>query len=71
MIKGFKIFGAIFFLLGISIVFNFFQGITGFAVYENANLNIGFLIGAWFVLTGILLLVYRKKQEANKEHERK
>jgi len=54
MIKGFKIFGAIFFLLGISIVFNFFQGIT-----------------AWFVLTGILLLVYRKKQEANKEHERK
>ena len=65
--KGFKIFGAIFFLLGISLIFNFFQGITGFVVSENASLNWGFIIGAWFILTGILLLAYRKKQEAKNE----
>jgi len=56
-----KIFGAIFFILGISIIFNAFQGITGFAVYENVDLNIGVVIGVWFVFTGILLFVYRKE----------
>lgn len=59
--KIFKIFGAIFFLFGISIIFNTFQGMTGFAVYEDVDLNIGFVIGIWFVLTGILLAVYRKR----------
>lgn len=60
---AFKLFGIFFLLVGITIVFNSFQGLTGFAIYEDANLNKGFIIGAWFVLTGILLAVYRKKEK--------
>ena len=58
--KLFKIFGIFFFLLGISVIFNTFQGMTGFVVYENVSLNAGVIIGIWFVITGILLIVYRK-----------
>jgi len=61
--KVFKISGLLFFLLGVTIVFNAFQGITGFVVYEDVDLNVGFIIGAWFILTGILLFVYRKAQD--------
>jgi len=58
--KLFKIFGIFFFLLGISVIFNTFQGMTGFVVFEDVNLNASVVIGIWFVLTGILLVVYRK-----------
>ena len=61
--KAFKFFGILFFLIGITVIFNSFQGITGFAVYEDVDVNAGYLIGAWFILTGILLVVYRKKEE--------
>lgn len=57
------IFGILFLLLGISIVFNTFQGLTGFAIYENVSLDKGFIIGAWFVFAGILLAVYRKQEK--------
>ena len=70
MNKIFKFFGIVFFLLGMTIIFNSFQGITGFSVYEDVNLNTGLFIGAWFVLCGILLLVYRRK-EANESGKRK
>ena len=60
--KTFKLFGALFFIIGITIVFNSSQGVTGFAVYENVDLKFGYIIGAWFVLTGIILFVYRKKK---------
>lgn len=63
---AFKLFGIFFLLIGITIVFNSFQGLTGFAVYEDVDIKKGVLIGAWFVLTGILLAVYRKKENANK-----
>ena len=58
---AFKLFGVFFLLVGITIVFNAFQGLTGFAIYENVEVKTGFIIGVWFVLTGILLAVYRKK----------
>ena len=61
-----KIFGIIFFLLGITVLFNSFQGITGFAVYEDVNLDGGFLVGAWFILTGALLIVYRREVKDDK-----
>ena len=61
--KMLEIFGVVFLLLGITVLFNAFQGITGFAVYEDVDLNFGYVIGAWFVLTGILLIVYRKKEK--------
>ena len=61
--KGFIFFGVLFLILGITIIFNSFQGITGFAVYENIDINKGFIVGIWFVFTGILLAVYRKKEE--------
>jgi hypothetical protein len=63
MIKGkfFKFFGVLFLFLGITIVFNSFSGITGFVVYEDVNLNTGYMVGIWFVLVGILLAAYRKK----------
>ena len=63
--KAFKLFGVVFLLLGVSVIFNSFSGITGFAVYEDVDLDYGFIVGAWFVLTGILLAVYRKKEEKN------
>ncbi len=66
MDKVFRFFGIIFFILGITLIFNAFQGITGFAVYENVDLNIGAVIGAWFILTGILLFVYKKVQKGVK-----
>ncbi|MDO8508084.1 MAG: hypothetical protein Q7S27_00200 [Nanoarchaeota archaeon] len=61
--KAFIIFGILFLLLGITIIFNTFQGLTGFAIYEDVDINKGFLFGAWFVLTGILLAVYRKNKK--------
>lgn len=61
--KTFKLFGALFFIIGITIVFNSSQSVTGFAVYENVDLKFGYIIGAWFVLTGIILFVYRKKKK--------
>lgn len=65
MIKGklFKFFGILFLFLGATIIFNSFSGITGFVVYEDVDLDAGFIIGIWFVLTGILLAAYRKKEK--------
>ncbi len=63
MALAFKIFGVLFLILGVTIVFNSFQGLTGFAIYENVSLNRGIAIGAWFVLTGILLAVYKEKRK--------
>ena len=59
----FKLFGLLFFIFGITILFNSFQGITGFVVYEDVNLNIGFIVGIWFILVSLLLIVHRKKGE--------
>lgn len=69
--KAFKFFGILFFLIGITVIFNSFQGITGFAVYEDVDVNAGYLIGAWFILTGILLVVYRKKETTNVNRAKK
>ncbi len=60
--KAFLVFGIVFLLLGITIVFNSFQGLTGFAVYDNVDIKAGLFIGVWFVLTGIILALYRKNR---------
>jgi uncharacterized membrane protein len=65
--KVFMFFGILFLFLGATIVFNSFSGITGFAVYEDVDLDYGIIIGVWFVLTGILLAVYRKKEKNAEE----
>ena len=67
MNKAFKIFGMIFFVMGIIVIFNSFQGITGFAISENIDINAGFIVGAWFILTGILLFVYKKAEDKLKK----
>ena len=61
--KTFKIFGLVFFVMGMIIIFNSFQGITGFAISEKVDINAGFIVGAWFILTGILLFVYVKEPD--------
>ncbi len=61
--KIFGFFGVLFLFLGATIIFNSFQGITGFSVYEDVDIKKGYIIGIWFVLTGILLAVYRRKSE--------
>jgi len=73
MVKGkvFKIFGVLFLVMGVVVVFNSFQGITGFVVFEDVDLNAGFYIGVWFVLTGILLAAYRKKKVEKNENRKK
>ncbi len=58
-------FGIAFLLLGITIVFNSFQGLTGFAIYENVDVNVGIAIGVWFVLSGIMLALYRKSPKSS------
>jgi hypothetical protein len=67
--KGFRFFGVLFFLIGATVLFNSFQGITGYAVYEGVNLNAGYYIAAWFILLGILLVGYRKREIVNNEKE--
>ena len=62
--KIFKFFGVLFVFLGATIIFNSFQGITGFVVYDDIDLKQGYVIGVWFVLTGIVLAIYRKREEA-------
>ena len=71
--KAFRLFGFFFFIMGAFIIFNSFSGITGFAVYEDVDVNYGFIIGAWFVLTGLLLAIYRKRvnKEVKKSGKRK
>lgn len=62
--KVFRLFGIFFLLLGITVFFNSFQGITGFAVYEDVDISRGFIVGVWFIITGIFLVVYRKRTQA-------
>ncbi len=61
--KIFRFFGVLFFFLGATIIFNSFQGITGFSVYEDVDIKKGYIISLWFILTGILLAVYRRKEK--------
>ena len=61
--KIFGFFGVLFLFLGATIIFNSFQGITGFSVYEEVDIKKGYMIGVWFILTGILLAVYRRKEK--------
>ncbi len=61
--KAFRIFGMIFFVFGIVILFNSFQSITGAVVFNDIDINTGFIIGAWFILTAVLLLAYRRKEK--------
>lgn len=70
MSKFFRIFGVMFFLIGVGIAFNSFGGMTGFAVYEDVDLNKGFIIGAWFILTGVVLAAYKKKDSAEKKQKK-
>ena len=67
MHRVFRIFGVMFLLIGIGIAFNSFGGMTGFAVVEDVDLNKGFIIGAWFILTGVVLATYRKKETSSGE----
>jgi len=64
--KVFRLFGIFFLLLGITIFFNSFQGITGFAVYEDVDISRGFIVGVWFIITGIFLVVYRRMPASQK-----
>jgi hypothetical protein len=65
--KLFRVFGLLFFLMGITVIFNSFQGITGYVVYGDVDLDAGFIIGAWFIFTSILLAVFRGKTEKTKD----
>ena len=72
MQKGsvFRIFGILFLIAGASILFNSFQTITGFAVYQDVDLKGGYLLGAWFVFTGLLLALYKRNAQIKKNAKR-
>ncbi len=72
MQKGivFRIFGVLFVIAGISILFNSFQGITGFVVYEDVELKGGYVLGIWFVITGLLLALYKRNAKIDKNVKR-
>ena len=45
-----------FFLIGIIILLNSFQSLTGFVIFENADVKYGYFAGLWFIIVGILIL---------------
>jgi NADH:ubiquinone oxidoreductase subunit K len=60
--KVLKFFGILFLLVGVTVLFNSFQGITGFAVYGDVDIDAGYFVAAWFVVVGMLLVAYRRNE---------
>ncbi len=54
--RVFLITGTSFLFMGFVILLNSFQGMTGFVVFDGADVSFGTYAGLWFVLGGILLL---------------
>lgn len=54
--RGLRILGILILAFGISILLNSFQGITGFVIYEDIDIEIGSILGAIIVFAGILIL---------------
>jgi hypothetical protein len=63
--RAFIITAISFFLIAIIILFNALQGITGFAVFEDSSVNLGWFIAIWFVVAGISVIALEKRRHQN------
>ena len=54
--RTFFIVGFSFVFMGVLFLLNSAQGITGFAVFEEAEISSGLLVSVWFVVAGLLVL---------------
>jgi hypothetical protein len=58
--RVFKIMGLSFLAIGAIVLLNSFQGLTGFVIFEGADVNYGWFVALWFLLGGIVLLMAKK-----------
>lgn len=54
--RAYIIAGTTFLGIGIIIILNSFQSITGFVIFEDADANYGYFVGLWLIIVGILIL---------------
>ncbi len=54
--RAYIITGISFLLIGIIIILNSFHSITGFVIFEKADVNYGYFAGLWLIIAGILIL---------------
>jgi hypothetical protein len=62
-----KLIGFGYLLLGIIIWLFSFSGITGFVVYGDANLNLGWFLGVVFFIVGVVVLMAGRKKKSELE----
>lgn len=58
--RGLRILGILYLILGIIILLNSFSGVTGFVVFEDADVSGSGFLGVVFVVIGILILMAAK-----------
>lgn len=61
--------GFTFILLGVVMFLNSAQNITGYAIFEGADLNVGYYVGAWCVVFGLVLLYIGKSELHYRERD--
>ncbi|MFH1425133.1 MAG: DUF308 domain-containing protein [archaeon] len=63
MLRGvlFRVLGVVFILFGIALMFNSFQGLEGYVVFEGTDVVFGYFFGVVFILVGVVLLMVAKK----------
>ncbi len=59
--RGLIIWGILYLVLGVVILFNSFSGLTGFVVFSGADIKWGSVLGVVFVVIGVLVLTARKE----------
>src|SRR3989344_9661843 len=55
--RAFVITGISFLAMGFVILVNSFAGLTGAAIFEGSNINAGWIIALWFLISGIVILM--------------
>src|SRR3989344_4473079 len=61
--RTFYIVGISFIFLGAIIAWNSSQGITGFAIFEQSDISLGYLVGIWLFVAGVVILMVSKQDE--------
>ncbi len=61
--KTIRLAGVLSFVIGIIFLIHSFSGITGFIIHEELNKNTSSILGAVFILIGIILLSARRDYE--------
>jgi hypothetical protein len=55
--RVYRNFGLALIVVGVFLLLNSFQGVTGFVILEDADVSLGYFFGAAFLIVGILLLM--------------